>query len=133
VKGEISKALEEGVALRRQLIADGTPRHEADYIVGQGLKAVLGAQRSEPWRFYCEHCRDTGWITITPPTDEQARLRKLYGDAESHAGYVVKCEPCKWLPLEREKRRQKFGDGDEEDFVTAGKTKPKRHFSKFGG
>src|SRR3990167_3375911 len=109
MKGEITHALEDALELRKKLIADGTPVAEADYIVGQGLKAVLGNTREAPWRFYCEHCRDSGWITMTPSDAELERLTRLYGDPKQTQSYVVKCEPCKWLQLEREKRRQKAG------------------------
>lgn len=121
--GRITQALEDAVDLRQKLIADGMPAAEADAHVGRGLKDILGAQREHPWRFYCEHCRDTGWVNVTPSDQEIARLTRLYGDATSHAGYVVKCQPCKWMEMERQKRRQKAEMADEDDFAAAGQTK----------
>ena len=131
MKGEISAALEDAVKLRRQLIDDGTPATEADHIVGQGLKAVLGAQRADPWRFYCEHCRDTGWINVTPSAEAQARLRKLYGASDQHAGYLVKCEPCKWNDMQRAERRKKSGDAfGEDDLLAAGQMNKSKGFKR---
>jgi hypothetical protein len=132
--GPITKALLEAVALRKQLIADGMPPEAADKIVGQGLKAVLSNPRPEGWKFYCEHCRDTGWINVRPSIEEEARLTALYGSPDKAQGYVSKCEPCKWIQMEREKRRKQMGQdfaGGDDDLVQAGQTK-KRGFSKFG-
>lgn len=131
MKGEITKALEDAVALRKALIADGTPEHEADRIAGQGLKAVLANPRHERWRFYCEDCRDTGWRTVE---SADPRVGEFYGAGGTAHGHVGKCDPCRWMKLEREKRRQKSGNefGDD-DVVGAGQIKPSRKFSKFGG
>lgn len=132
MKGEITKALEDAIALRKALIADGTPEHEADYIAGQGLKAVLGNTRHERWRFYCDDCRDTGWRLVET---HDPRVGEFYGSGGSAHGTYVKCDPCRWMQKEREKRAKQSGNefGDE-DFVNAGQTKkPARKFSRFGG
>ena len=133
MKGEITHALEDALDLRKKLIADGTPVAEANHIVGQGLKAVLGNTREAPWRFYCEHCRDTGWVNVLPSAEEVERLTRMYGWADKTMWYVVKCEPCKWMQMEREKRRQKAGHESEDDFAAAGQVKKRRTFTKFGG
>lgn len=133
--GPITRALIEAVQIRRQFIDAGMSEEEADYRVGQGLKAVLGNQRPAPWRFYCERCRDTGWVNVEPSAEELERITKLYGDPNQTQGYVVKCEPlCKWTLLEREKRRKQSGqDFDpEDDLAGAGQTKPTRGFKRFG-
>lgn len=130
MSGPITKALEEAVELRRQLLDSGMPEAEVNQRIGQSLKAVLGHKRSEPWRFYCEHCRDTGWVNVEPSEQEQARLVRLYGDAQKHAGYVTKCQPCKWTELEREKRRRKAELSDEDDLAAAGQTKKSRGFRR---
>lgn len=132
-EGPITKALREAVELRRGLMADGTPEHEADHIVGQGLKAVLANPRPEPWHFYCQRCRDTGWINVDPSPQEHARIVAMYGDASHAAGYLSACDPCVWRQREREKRRQQLGidgGGGDDDFVMAGKTK--RGFRRAG-
>lgn len=133
-EGPITKALIEAVALRRQLLDDGTPAYEADRIVGQGLKAVLGNSRPETWRFYCPTCKDTGWVNVDPSEQEQARLVRMYGENPQHAGYAVKCDPCKWTQMEREKRRKQSGqDFDpDDDLAAAGQTKQSRGFKRFG-
>lgn len=134
--GEIYKALMDAFEGhgRRQLIEGGTPEHEADRIIGQGLKAVMGNPRPEPWKFYCERCRDTGWSEVRPSPETEQKLIAMYGSVEQAQPYYVKCEPCKWTQLEREKRRKQAGQefGEEDEFVTAGQVKPKRKFSQFG-
>ena len=121
--GPITKALMEAVTLRRELLDSGTPKLEADRIVGEGLRALLANPRPEAWRFYCPHCQDTGWITVEPSAEELVRLTRLYGENPQYQGYVVACEPCKWRTMEREKRRRQRGEEhDENDFVAAGKT-----------
>jgi len=133
--GPITKALLDAVTMRRQMLDNGHPAKDVDYHVGQGLKALLGNKRSEPWRFLCERCRDTGWSAVKPSTDEEVKLMGMYGCTDDNAGYSVKCEPCRYMDREREKRRKIAGDsgyGGEEDFASAGQMKPKRGFSKFG-
>lgn len=132
--GPITRALLEAVALRRQLIDAGMPVDEADHRVGQGLKALLANPRPEGWKFYCDLCRDTGWITVTPSPDELARVAAAYGDLEHAQSYSRPCgQYCKWTIREREKRRQKAGEefGDD-DLATAGQTKKAKGFTKFG-
>lgn len=132
MKGEITKALEDAITLRKALIADGTPEAEADYIAGQGLKAVMGNTRHERWRFYCDECRDTGWRTVET-TDP--RVEQFYGSGGSAHGHVVKCEPCRWNQMEREKRKrlQGFDGADDDDLAAAAQVKkPARKFSRFG-
>jgi hypothetical protein len=124
MSGTITKALEEAIDLRQQLLAGGMGVREVDQRIGQSLKAVLGASRAFPWRFYCERCRDTGAVVVEPSADELTRLVRLYGDEPPHAGYVVKCEPCKWIQVEREKRRKKAGEEYDADALEgAGQTK----------
>lgn len=120
-KGPITKALEEAVALRKRLIADGTPVDQADQIVGQGLKSVLGNSRHEKWRFYCDRCHDTGWVEVEP---EWGRLTLLYGPNPQAHSFVRKCEPCRYLEREREKRRSR--EGDDEDFTAPKPRGPRR-------
>lgn len=122
--------------MRRQMLDAGHPAADVDYLVGQGLKAALGNKRSEPWRFLCDRCHDTGWSPVRPSREEEARLVTMYGTAEEGHGYSVKCDPCRYNAQEREKRRQKSGDFSghgEDDLAAAGQMKPKRGFSKFGG
>ena len=131
--GPITKALEDAVEMRRQILDVGHSNQEVDQLVGQGLKALLGNKRSEPWRFYCEHCRDTGWINVQPSERELVRLTALYGDNPQYQGYVVKCDPCKWTQMEREKRRKRSSEFDDDDLGEAGQVKPKRGgFTRFG-
>lgn len=124
-EGPITKALKEGLKLRAQLIADGTPEREADRIVGQGLKAVLQNPRPEPWHFLCERCRDTGFVNVEPSEDERRRLTRLYGPNPQTQGYVEKCEPCRWTQTEREKRRTR-DEQEDDSLVAAGQTKRTR-------
>lgn len=133
-EGPITKALTEAVAMRRQMLDNGHPADEVDKAIGVGLKALLANKRSEPWKFYCEHCHDSGWINVLPSLELEAKLTTMYGDKDQHQGYVMACEPCKWRQLERERRRAKQGlDGAEDDFASAGITKkPARTFAKFG-
>lgn len=127
-EGPITKALMAAVDLRRKMLDDGMSAAEVDRIVGQGLQSVLGSQRE--WRFYCEHCRDTGWINVRPSPEEEARLLRLYGSVDQAQGYVVKCEPCKWNQMQREQRRRLHGqDIEENDYAAAGQT-TKRGFKK---
>lgn len=135
-EGPITKALHEAVALRKALIADGTPEHEANQIVGQGLKALLANPREAPWKFYCDLCRDTGWISVVLTADEIARHTTMYGAADQVQDTVAPCgQYCRWTQMEREKRRKKAGEeGGDDDFASAGMTKkPTRKFAKFGG
>ena len=135
VDGPITKALMEAVAMRRQMLDAGHLPEYVDHEVGKGLKALLGNNRPEPWKFYCEHCRDTGWVNVTPSAEELARLATMYGDPDQHAGYVVKCEPvCRWTQMEREKRRKASGQefDPDDDLAGAGQTKPTRGFKRFG-
>lgn len=132
--GPITKALLEAVTMRRQMLDAGHPPEEVDTAIGVGLKALLGNKRAEPWKFYCEHCHDSGWINVLPSLEREAKLAALYGHKDCHQGYVMACEPCKWRAMEREKRRKQQGlDGGEDDFAMAGQIKkPTRNFSKFG-
>jgi hypothetical protein len=131
--GPIAKALLDAVAMRRQMLDAGHLPEYVDREIGKGLKALLGNKRPEPWRFYCDRCHDTGWSPVRPSAETEAKLIAMYGTAEEGHGYSVKCDPCPWMQREREKRRLAGQDvGGEDDFVTAGQTKPKRGFSKFG-
>jgi len=132
--GPITKALDEAVVMRRQMLDAGSPADQVDYAIGQGLKALLGNKREEPWHFICPRCRDTGWSEVRPSAEEEARLMRLYGSTTEHQGYVVKCDPCRWNQKEREKRRLSSGNehGDD-DVSSAGHIKPRRGWKKFGG
>ena len=121
--GPITRALTEAIALRKQLLADGVPEAEADQIVGKGLKAVLGNPRANAWHFYCDRCHDTGWVEVEP---DAFRMERLYGPKGSAQPTYRKCEPCRYLEREREKRRDR--DDDLGDFVKAGQMKPKSRF-----
>jgi hypothetical protein len=123
--GPITTAIRDAMKLRLKLLADGTPEHEADRICGQGLKAVLGNSRAEPWRFLCERCKDSGWIDVDPSRAELVRLIELYGPDPKYQGYVMACEPCRWRTREREKRRERF-DEDDESFAAAGRTQRRK-------
>lgn len=111
--GKISRAIREGLLLRKQMIADGTPIEEVDRVVGVALKRAwqdsVKSDRTDPWRYYCSACKDTGWRHARPTYVEQQRLERLYGDDPQHQGYVVKCDPCPWMEMEREKRRKASG------------------------
>lgn len=134
-QGPITKALFDAIDLRKSFIDGGMSEHEANRRVGQGLKAILGNPRPEGWKFYCANCHDTGWVNVEPGTAERERLMALYGSETQHQGYVMKCEPCKWTEMEREKRRKQLGQdfsGGDDDLALAGQTKSKRGFSKFG-
>lgn len=122
--GPITTALKAGIELRAKLIADGTPEHEADHIVGQGLKAVMGNPRNQAWRFYCERCRDTGMMEVVPDLE---RMTKLYGPNPQMQPTYRPCEPCLWRTREREKRRKAAGEPDQ-DFAAAGHMKPRKKF-----
>lgn len=133
--GPITKALLEAVELRTSLIASGMSEQEADSRVGQGLKALLANPRPEGWKFYCDLCRDTGWIEVPPSAEERDRLIAMYGSVEQAQPIYHPCgQYCKWTIREREKRRQKAGeDFGEDDLAAAGQTKtPRRKFSRFG-
>ena len=123
--GPITKALTEAIALRKQLLAGGMPEAEADAIVGKGLKAVLGHPRANSWRFYCDRCRDTGWVSVTPDIE---RMERLYGPKGGYQDTLRKCEPCRYLERERSLRRKREG-GDDDDFVAAGHDRRKPRFS----
>lgn len=122
--GPITKAIRAAVALRQQLLADGMSESEADRICGQGLKGALGNSRAIPWRFYCEKCRDSGWMHIEPSPREMERLLRLYGDKPDYQEYIQKCEPCAWIQKQRNERRAS-GGGDEDDFESAARTRQK--------
>jgi hypothetical protein len=120
--GKISRAIREGLILRKRLIADGLSPYEADQIVGQGLKGAWAhGERTEPWHSVCERCKDSGWIIVKPSYMEQKRLQRLYGDDPQHQDYMQACDPCRWREQEREKRRQLSGDF--EGLAAAGQTK----------
>ena len=132
--GPITTALIEAVKMRREMLDAGHLPEYVDHEVGKGLKALLANPRPEPWRFLCDRCHDTGWSSVRPSAETEAKLLQMYGSTENSHGYYVKCEPCPWNQREREKRRKQAGqDFDpEDDFVTAGQVKPKRKMSRFG-
>ncbi len=100
--GKISRAVREGLELRAKLLADGVDEAEADRIVGQGLKgAWLG--RDEPWHYFCEKCKDSGWIIVPPSYWELQRLERMYGEHPQHQDYMQACDPCHWR--ERQRKR----------------------------
>lgn len=121
--GKISRAVREGLILRKQLLADGVPEEEADRIVGQGLKGAWEHKtgRTDPWHYYCDHCKDTGWRLTRPTYVEMQRLIRLYGEDPQYQPYYVKCEPCKYVDRQREERRQQ--QGRLEGVAAAGQTK----------
>lgn len=123
--GLISRAVREGLILRKQLLADGMAEAEADRIVGHALKKAwqtsVKSEREDPWHYYCAHCKDTGWIIGPPSAQEQQRLQCLYGDNPQHQDYMTKCDPCRWIERERAQRRKLAGI--EEGLVAAGQTK----------
>jgi hypothetical protein len=129
--GKISRAIREGLALRKRLLADGMPEAEVDAIVGQGLKGAwqdstkrVGDERD--WTYRCGKCCDSGWIIVKPSYMEQKRLARLYGDNASHQDYMQACDPCRWREDEREKRRQ--SGGEFEGLAAAGQTKQPRKY-----
>jgi hypothetical protein len=134
VDGPITKALTEAVTMRRQMLDQGHLPEYVDHEIGKGLKALLGNKRSDPWRFLCDRCHDTGWSPVRPSAETEAKLTEMYGTAEEGHGYSVKCDPCPHMQRERDKRRQAGQDvGGDDDFAMAGQTKPKRGFSRMGG
>lgn len=132
--GPITKALMDAVAMRRQMLDAGHLPEYVDREIGKGLKAILGNTRSEPWRFYCERCHDTGWSPVRPSAAEEARLVTMYGTTDANHGYSVKCDPCPHMQREREKRRKQRGEEFDpaDDLAAAGMTKPTRGFKRFG-
>lgn len=136
-EGVISKAIREGLALRQQMLADGTPAAEVDRVVGQALKGAWECSTQQVSDadirgFYrCGKCFDTGWINTEPSYMERQRLVRLYGDNPQYQGYLAKCDPCPWLDEERRKRRQLQGEADE-GLVAAGQTKRKSSLTRFG-
>lgn len=133
--GPITRALIDAVTMRRQMLDAGHLPEYVDREIGKGLKAVLGNKRADPWRFFCERCRDTGWSPVRPSPETEAKIEAMYGDKDAQQGYSVKCDPCPYLQREREKRRKQQGQDDfggDDDFAAAGQIKPKRSFKKFG-
>lgn len=133
--GPITKALLDAVTMRRQMLDQGHLPEYVDHELGKGLKALLGNKRPEPWRFLCDRCHDTGWSPVRPSQETEAKLVTMYGDMDSHQGYSVKCEPCRYMDKEREKRRKQQGHdfaGGDDDLVAAGQVKPKRGLTRFG-
>lgn len=94
---------------------------EANRIVGAGLKAVMGNNRHLPWRFYCNNCRDTGWVEVTPR--DMQRLERIYGKDAKHQTAVEPCEPCLFRQKQREERRRLAGNEGDDDFESAGRTR----------
>lgn len=121
--GKLQLAIQEALRLRAGLLRDGNSERETDHIVGQGLKAVMGHPREEPWRFLCKTCRDTGWVEIPPSVEQEARLQRLYGAdrAVVQPGYV-KCDFCPFLEKERKERMQRQNE-PEDEFTRAGNVK----------
>lgn len=100
--GKISRAIREGLDLRGKLLADGMAEEEADRIVGQGLKAAWQDSTGEStraWFYYCDRCKDTGWIEVEP---NWPRLRRLYGADAPRIPDFRKCDPCRWQNRQRE-------------------------------
>ncbi len=128
--GPITRALKEGVKLRRQLLDGGMAEAEADRIVGQGLKAVLGNPNAERMTFLCHKCQDSGWLNVEPTEWEMKRLVRLYGPNPQYQPYMQKCDPCRWIDQEREKRRRLLNHDDDGGVSGAGRTsrKPKEFF-----
>ena len=127
-KGRITQAIQDAQAMLDQLRAGGMSLAEAAVLIQPGLKAVLANPRATPWRFYCDACHDTGWCNVEPSSEERARVERLYGEADAVRGYVTACEPCRWRQKERAKRREV----DDEDVASAGKTAPRRGWSRAG-
>lgn len=134
--GVISRSVREGLKLRRQLLDDGTPEHEADRIVGQGLKAAWehstgrASDAEITGKYLCGKCFDSGWLIVQPSYLERKRLAHLYGDNPQHQDYMAKCEPCPWIDSERRKRREQ--GGEVEGLVAAGQmTRRRSKFSRF--
>lgn len=124
--GLISRAIREGIMLRRKLIDGGMSQADADQIVGQGLKAAWEQSRkmdcAEDTGYYrCPKCHDSGWLIVKPSYMEQKRIARLYGDDAKTQDYMQKCDPCAWLEHERAQRREK--EGEPEGLAAAGLTK----------
>lgn len=134
--GVISRAVRKGLVLRKQLLADGSPEHEADRIVGHALKAAWEhstkrtSEADTVGHYLCGKCFDSGWVVTQPSYMERKRLTRMYGENPPHQDYMQKCDPCFWLDREREKRRNNGGDSD--GIASAGRIKRRSSgFSRF--
>lgn len=113
--GLISRAVREGLELREKLLADGMDIAEADRIVGEGLRAawIQSTQRftagERIWHYYCQRCRDSGWIGVDP---DVPRLQRLYGTDAAMIPDHRKCDPCPWQHKERESRQRQQRQAD---------------------
>lgn len=128
--GKISRAVREGLILRKKLLDGGMDQAEADRIVGQGLKGAWqsGNERTEPWHSLCRTCNDSGWIIVEPSYVEKQRLTRMYGDPSKCQSYMRACDPCPWREQEREKRQQR--EGHDEGFAAAGRAPERRRFQR---
>lgn len=108
--GKISRAVREGLELREKMLADGMDELEVDRIVGKGLQAAWGdsiGQSGRFWGYYCNECKDTGWIETAPDVE---RIRRLYGEDGACHPFYLKCDPCRWQNSEREVRAKQKAD-----------------------
>jgi len=127
----------EAIVYRDTLRDKGVQQADLD----AGLEAVIrgswpkAQNRTEPWRYLCERCGDTGlrMVTCTPrfrcggigtrtdgPGDRAGKYRRLcVGSADYEHDYGVACECVKGDRFREGRARP------EEDFTTATKSKPK--------
>lgn len=107
--------------MRRDALAAGDSREDADAIVANALKVAWPKGRSEPWRYICDDCCDTGWEARDC---SQTRCQRR----QEHAPHTY-VEPC-WCAKGRAKIAGPAQEADE--LAAVGKTKTRRP-SRFGG
>ena len=81
-------------------------RAAADRAREAQLRAAVGQGRSDPWRYECRDCEDTGWVRdLTCPGDARCGRERKHGAHD----YTLPC-PCR--PTNRTyQRHQAFGGG----------------------
>lgn len=134
--GLISRAVREGLARRKDLIAEGRTEAEADLLVGRDLKRAWEVSTKQPsaaedtGHYLCGKCFDSGWIVTKPTYWTQITLKRMYGENPQSQDYMTKCDPCAWIESERRKRQE--ASGEPEGLAAAGMTKrSKSKFSRF--
>lgn len=114
-----------------QLVANGMTKADALVSLERTIRAIWPKPkgRTEPWKFYCDDCLDTGWMvqTCTPETPcgrpfrlPNARLDDGTGKGRCTSGHSY-ARAC-WCAKGRAKQAQLEQRPPQEDFTAAGRS-----------
>lgn len=132
---KLSAVFTEAMRIVDRMRDDGASKEDRETYVADVLREAWPKGRSEPWRYFCEPCGDTGWLyktCIHGSCGRPFKLPKQKDDDRTGRGQCTEghsyVEPCACHKGD-ERRRQlmKEGPSSEDAMAVAARvTKPTR-------